>query len=92
MKFDDVLEGGMLNFPHKAIMVACCGCGLSHMFVFMTVDDEPCLKVYRDDDITAAARESMSLREIEALIKEFQRLRRRKRGKTTKTKPTKTNT
>ena len=75
MKFDDVLEGGMLNFPHKAIMVACCTCGLSHMFVFMTDDNEPCLKVYRDDEATDAVRADMSSRQIEAVIKEFQKLK-----------------
>ena len=78
MKFDDVLEGGMLNFPHKAIMVACCTCGLSHMFVFMTDDNVPCLKVYRDDEATEAVRAGMSSRQIEAVIKEFQKLREAK--------------
>ena len=78
MKFDDVLEGGMLNFPHKAIMVACCSCGLSHMFVFMTDNGEPCLKVYRDDEATEAVRADMSSRQIEALIKEFQTLKEKK--------------
>ncbi|GAG58459.1 unnamed protein product [marine sediment metagenome] len=92
MKFDDVLDGGMLGFPHKAIMIACCTCGLSHMFVFMTSEGEPCLKVYGDDDMTKSVREDMTLKEIDAVIKEFKALRRRKRGKITKTKPTKTNT
>ena len=78
MKFDDVLEGGMLNFPHKAIMVACCTCGLSHMFVFMTDDNEPCLKVYRDDEATEAVRADMSSRQIEAVIKQFQKLKEAK--------------
>ena len=75
MKFDDVLEGGILNFPHRAIMVACCTCGLSHMFVFMADDGEPCLKVYRDDEATEAVRADMSSRQIEAVIKEFQKLK-----------------
>ena len=77
MKFDDVLEGGILNFPHKAIMVACCFCGLTHMFIIMEDDGEPCLKVYRDDEATEAVRAGMSSRQIEALIKEFQILRRK---------------
>ena len=84
MKFDDVLEGGMLNFPHKAIMVACCTCGLSHMYVFMKDNGEPCLKVYRDNEATEAVRAGMNLREIEALIKEFQTLREQKSKKVDK--------
>ena len=81
MKFDDVLDGGILGFPHKAIMIACCTCGLTHMFVYMTDGGKPCLKVYGDDDMTKSVREDMTSKEIEAVIKEFQKLKKSKRRK-----------
>lgn len=79
MKFDDVFEGDTLDLPYRAILTSCCDCGLSHMYVIVLVGGEPKLKVYSDREGTKEIRESMSRRQIVALIKEFQTLKRRKK-------------
>lgn len=73
MKYDNVYEGDTLDLPYRAILTSCCGCGLSHMYVIVMVDGEPKLKVYSDREGTEEIRASMSSRQIEALIKEFQK-------------------
>jgi acyl-[acyl carrier protein]--UDP-N-acetylglucosamine O-acyltransferase len=82
----DVFDGETIELKHRGILLSCCSCGLTHMFVVLMIDGEPNLKAYRDEETTAEIREDMTLREIGALLKTFQKLRRKKLGKTNKTK------
>jgi len=68
---NQIFNSDLIDFNLPALLLECCDCCLTHLFVLRMVDNVPQLQVYRDENATDEARRVMKKKERKKIVELF---------------------